>query len=102
MAGQASGATGIAPELLKKLLPIVAMAAAGMMAKSASAGGAAATPAQGGLGGLLGQVVGGLMGGGAAAPAASGGLGGLAGMLDLNGDGNPLDDILGMAQRMTR
>lgn len=101
VAGQASSATGISPELLKKLLPIVAMAAAGMMAKSASAGTAAA-PAQGGLGGLLGQVMGSLTGGGAAAPAAAGGLGGLASMLDLNGDGNPLDDIMGMAQRMTR
>ncbi len=99
VAGQASSSTGISPELLKKLLPIVAMAAAGMMAKSASAGNAAA-PAQGGLGGLIGQVLGGLTGGGAAAP--SGGLGGLASMLDMDGDGNPLDDILGMAQRMAR
>lgn len=101
VAGQASGATGLSPELLKKLLPIVAMAAAGMMAKSASAGGAAA-PAQGGLGGLLGQVMGGLTGGGAAAPAAAGGLGGLASMLDFDGDGNPLDDIMGMAAKLTR
>jgi hypothetical protein len=101
VAGQASGATGLSPELLKKLLPIVAMAAAGMMAKSASAGGAAA-PAQGGLGGLLGQVMGGLTGGSAAAPAAAGGLGGLASMLDFDGDGNPLDDIMGMAAKLTR
>lgn len=101
VAGQASATSGISPELLKKLLPIVAMAAAGMMAKSASAGGAAA-PAQGGLGGLLGQVMGGLTGGGAAAPAAMGGLGGLASMLDFDGDGNPLDDIMGMASKMTR
>jgi hypothetical protein len=42
------------------------------------------------------------MGGGASAPAAAGGLGALAGMLDLDGDGNPLDDIMGMAQKMTR
>ena len=101
VAGQASGATGLSPELLKTLLPIVAMAAAGMMAKSASAGGAAA-PAQAGLGGLLGQVMGGLTGGGAAAPAAAGGLGGLASMLDFDGDGNPLDDIMGMAAKLTR
>ncbi|TPE62440.1 DUF937 domain-containing protein [Sandaracinobacter neustonicus] len=98
VAGQAAGSTGISPDLLKKLLPIVAMAAAGMMAKSASAGTAAA-PAQGGLGGLLGQVLGGLGGG---QPAAAGGLGGLASMLDLDGDGNPLDDILGMASKLTR
>ena len=98
VAGQAAGSTGISADLLKKLLPIVAMAAAGMMAKSASAGTAAA-PAQGGLGGLLGQVLGGLGGG---QPAAAGGLGGLASMLDLDGDGNPLDDIMGMASKLTR
>lgn len=101
VAGQAAASTGVSADLLKKMLPIVAMAAAGMMAKSASASSAAA-PAGGGLGGLLGQVVGGLMGGGASAPAAAGGLGALAGMLDLDGDGNPLDDIMGMAQKMTR
>lgn len=102
VAGQAAGATGLSADLLKKLLPIVAMAAAGMMAKSAGAGSAA--PAQGGaaggLGGLLGQVLGGL--GGGTQPAAAGGLGGLASMLDLDGDGNPLDDILGMASKLTR
>lgn len=101
VAGQASASTGLSVDMLKKLLPLVAMAAAGMMAKSAGAA-SADTPATGGLGGLLGQVLGGMTGSGAAAPAASGGLGGLASMLDLNKDGNPLDDILGMAQRMTR
>jgi hypothetical protein len=40
-------------------------------------------------------------GGGQAAPAA-GGLGGLASMLDMDGDGNPLDDIMGMAGKMMR
>ena len=96
VAGQASASTGIPTDLLKKMLPIVAMAAAGMMAKSASA-----APAEGGggLGGLLGQVAG-MLGGGQ--PAAAGGLGAVASMLDLDGDGNPLDDILGMAQKMTR
>ena len=91
VAGQAAANTGIPTDLLKKMLPIVAMAAAGMMAKSASA-----APAEGGggLGGLLGQVVGGLMGGGQSA--AAGGLGGLASMLDMNGDGNPLDGIMNM------
>jgi hypothetical protein len=29
-------------------------------------------------------------------------MGGLASMLDLNGDGNPLDDILGMASKLMR
>jgi hypothetical protein len=48
---------------------------------------------------MLGSVLGG--GGGQAAPAA-GGLGGLASMLDMDGDGNPLDDIMGMAGKMMR
>jgi hypothetical protein len=96
VAGQASANTGIPVELLKKMLPMVAMAAAGFMAKSANA-----APAEGGggLGGLLGQVAG-MLGGGQ--PAAAGGMAGLASMLDLDGDGNPLDDMLGMAQKMTR
>ena len=55
----------------------------------APAGGAAQG---GGLGGILGQVLGGA--------GAAGGLGGLASMLDLNGDGNPLDDIIGMAGKL--
>ena len=53
----------------------------------------------GGLGGLLGQVAG-MLGGGQ--PAAAGGMAGLASMLDLDGDGNPLDDIMGMASKLTR
>jgi hypothetical protein len=92
VAGQAAASTGISADLLKKMLPMLAMAAAGMMAKQASAGTGAAG---GGLGGLLGSVLGSLTGGGQQ-PAAAGGLGGLASMLDLNGDGNPLDDIMGM------
>jgi hypothetical protein len=48
---------------------------------------------------VLGSVLGGgSAGGGAAAPA--GGLGGLGQLIDLNGDGNPLDDIIGMAGKL--
>jgi hypothetical protein len=47
------------------------------------------------LGGLLGGMLG--SGAGRAAPG-----GGLASMLDLNGNGNPLDDIMGMAGRLKR
>lgn len=94
VADRASGQSGIDPAILKKLLPIVAMLVAGYMARSgggnADAAGAAADggAGAGGLGGLLGSVLG---GGGA------GGLGGLGALLDGNGDGNPLDDIIGMA-----
>lgn len=106
VAQNAAAGSGLDPALLRKMLPILAMAVAGFMARQ---GGAAAqapggAPAEGGLGGLLGGLMGGLGGGRAAGPGAApgGGLGGLASMLDLNGDGNPLDDILGMAGKLGR
>lgn len=92
VAAGAEQQTGISSDLLKKMLPIVAMMAAGYMAKQS-----AGSSAGGGLGGLIG----GLMGGGNS-NASAGGLGGLASMLDLNGDGNPLDDIIGMAGKLAR
>jgi hypothetical protein len=60
--------------------------------------------AGGGMGGMLGQVLGSVLGGGRRAPsgAPSAGAGGLAGMLDMDGDGNPLNDIIGMAGRLNR
>lgn len=91
VAGNASAKTGIDPSLLKKMLPILAMLVAGYMAKQSG----------GGEGGGLGGLIGGMLGGGGQAPAA-GGLGGLASMLDMDGDGNPLDDIIGMAGKMAR
>jgi hypothetical protein len=94
VAGQASTQTGIDPSVLKKMLPILAMLVAGYMAKQSGAGGSGV--AGGGLGGLLG----GILGGGQASQ--SGGLGGLGSLLDMDGDGNPLDDIIGMAGKMMR
>lgn len=89
VAQNASARTGLDQGVLKKMLPMLAMMVAGYMASQrGSAGGGA--PASGGLGGLLGGLLGGRAGGGQS------GLGGLASMLDINGDGNPLDDILGM------
>jgi hypothetical protein len=94
VAQHAAGQSGLSMDLIQKMLPMVAMAAAGFMAKSANAGAAGAMEqGEGGLGGLIGQVAGMLGGGG---QAGAGGLGGLAQMLDMDGDGNPLDDILGM------
>jgi len=95
VAQDAASRTGLDPALLRKMLPIVAMMVAGYMAKQG--GGAAQS---GGLGGLLG----GLLGGRASGQAGRGGAaaGGLGSMLDLNGDGNPLDDILGMAGKLMR
>jgi hypothetical protein len=95
VAQDAAARSGLDSALLRKMLPMLAMLVAGYMAKQRGGAVQQSAPAGQGLGGLLG----GLLGGGASA---SGGAGGLASMLDLNGDGNPLDDILGMAGKMMR
>ncbi|WP_339825923.1 DUF937 domain-containing protein [uncultured Parasphingorhabdus sp.] len=92
VAAGAEQQTGISSDLLKKMLPVVAMMVAGYMAKESSD--------SAGSGSGLGGLIGGLLGGGS--KASSGGLGGIASMLDLNGDGNPLDDIIGMAGKLVR
>jgi hypothetical protein len=74
------------------MLPMVAMMVAGYMAKQKMGGGAPAATG-GGLGGALGGALGGMLGG------KGGGVGGLASMLDMNNDGNPLDDIMRMVTR---
>jgi hypothetical protein len=77
------------------------MLVAGYMAKQRSAGAAQPSQAGGGLGDMLGSLFGGQTAGvGSASPGAP--AGGLASMLDLNGDGNPLDDILRMASKGLR
>ena len=96
VAGQASAQTGIDTGILKQMLPMLAMMAAGYMAKQSGQGSGGG--ASGGLGGMLGNVLGGAMGGGAAPSA--GGIGGIGKMLDMDGDGNPLDDIMGMVNKM--
>jgi hypothetical protein len=101
----AAAQTGLDPSLLKRMLPMLAMVVAGYMAKQAGGGG-------GGIGGALGNAIGGAMGGGIGGAgglggvlggmlggAGGGGRGGIAGVLDMDGDGNPLDDILRMGGR---
>jgi hypothetical protein len=122
VAGHAAAETGIDPSLLKKMLPILAMLVAGYLAKQSGGEGGGLGGLIGGmlgggqasgggglggmlgdvLGGMLGNVLGGALGGGQAAAPAGGGLGGLGSLLDMNGDGNPLDDIIGMAGKMAR
>ncbi|MFQ3595757.1 MAG: DUF937 domain-containing protein [Sphingomonadaceae bacterium] len=92
VAQQAAGSTGLSPDLLKQMLPMVAMAAAGFMAKQASA----APAAGGGAGGMLGQVVSALTGGGRQQ---AGGVGNLMQLLDMDGDGNPLNDVMRLMKR---
>ena len=81
----ASAQSGLDPAMLSKMLPMLAMLVGGFLSQR----GAAAAPR------------------GGAMPSAShaaphGGLGDLASMLDLNGDGNPLDDIMNMAGQLMR
>jgi hypothetical protein len=111
VAGSAAEQTGIDSSLLKKMLPLLAMLVAGYLAKQSGGeeqgglggliGGmlGGGTSSGGGLGGMLGNVLG---GGQQAAPASGGGLGGLGSLLDMDGDGNPLDDIIGMAGKLAR
>ena len=98
VAQDASSRTGMDAGLLKKMLPMLAMLVAGYMARQHGA----AAPAGAGMGGL-GDMLGGLLGGGrgGAAPA-NGGLGGLGALIDMNGDGNALDDILRLAGKAMR
>jgi len=82
VARNASAASGLDTSLLKRMLPMLAMAVAGLMAKGGEASGQKHGDSDAGLGGLL--------GGGGRGDVVSG----LASMLDADGDGNPLDDIL--------
>lgn len=93
VAQDAASRSGLSADLLKKMLPMVAMLVAGYMAKQR---GGAAPSQSGGLGGLLGGLLQAQAGG------AGGGSRGLASMIDLDGDGNPLDDILRMAGKGLR
>jgi hypothetical protein len=87
VAADASSRAGLDVGVLKKMLPILAMMVAGFMSKQ---GGDSRSSSGGGLGSLIGGLLGGGRGRGAT------GAGALASMLDVDGDGNPLDDILGM------
>jgi hypothetical protein len=93
VAANAADRTGLDPALLKKMLPLLAMMAAGYMARQQ--GGAATARGGGGLGGLLG----GLLGGAGRAPQGGGGLGSL---LEMGSKGNPLDEILGKLNQTRR
>jgi hypothetical protein len=86
----AAAKTGLDLGILKKMLPMLAMVVAGYMARRhANAGAAPASAQGGGRGDLLGALPGGGRSGASAA--------GIGSMLDTNGDGNALDDILRMA-----
>ncbi len=106
VAQNAAAQTGLDAGLLKKMLPMLGMLVAGYMAKQGQATAGPAQDSGTGLDGGLGGLLGGLLGGGAAAAAGgaagAGGLGGLGSMLDMNGDGNALDDLLRLAGKAMR
>jgi hypothetical protein len=78
VAQNAASQSGLDPGVLQKMLPMLAMLVAGYMARQPGAGRAVPSPS------------------------AEGGLGSLLGGLDLDGNGNPLDDILKMAGQAFR
>lgn len=96
VAESASAQSGLSPELLKKMLPMLTMLMGGFMAKGGTDANEGA--GTGGVGGLLGSLLGGGQNTGSAA-GAGGLLGRLGSMLDANGDGNALDDILRMVNK---
>ncbi|QQV77371.1 DUF937 domain-containing protein [Sphingomonas aliaeris] len=91
VASDAAGKTGLSPDLLKKMLPLLAMLVAGYLAKQSGGN----NETGGGLEGILGSVLGG------GASAGSGGPGGILGGLlgGGSGGGNVLNDILGKLGR---
>ena len=91
VAARAETQTGVSSDLLKKMLPILAMLVMGYLAKGQGGG---AQSSGGGLGDLVGAVLGG------GQQQSGGGLGSLVGMMDFNRDGNPLDDIIGMVGKL--
>lgn len=85
---EAAAKTGISADVLQKMLPNITAMAAGHVTEAAS------TQPESGSGGLMGMVSG-MLGRGQ-----GGNLGGVAKMLDMDGDGNPLNDIMGMAGKL--
>ena len=86
VAQHASSQSGLSPQILKKMLPLLAMLVTGYLAKKRIGSATGQPSGGGGLGGLLG----GLLGGGGLGNMFGGGGG---------GSGNPLEDILRQAGR---
>ena len=97
VAQDAASKSGLDPSLLKKMLPMLAMLVSGYMAKMHAGGAAQPSQASSGLSGLLSSFLGG-KGEGSAPQGATAQH--LASMLDLDGDGNPLDDILNTVRKV--
>ena len=115
VASRASASSGIDSGILKKMLPMVAMMAMGSLGKQTSGKGGlqsmmtglAMQQLMGGKSSGLGGMLGGLMGGNQRRAQAQTqqhqqGMGMLGKMLDADGDGSTMDDILGMVMNSRR
>ena len=128
LADRTSKTTGISAGILKKMLPLIAALVMGSLKKQGGnsglldqllgslTGGGSSRSSSGGLGGLLGGLLGGkssrsasgglggllggLLGGGRKKKASQSPLDALTGLLDADGEGSAIDDILGMAKKM--
>lgn len=111
LAKRTSKTTGISAEILKKMLPLIAGLVMGSMKKQGGntglldqllggLSGRRSASSTGGLGGLLGGLLGGVLGSGKKKKASSSPLDALTGLLDADGEGSAIDDILGMAKKM--
>jgi len=93
VAQDAAAKTGLDTSLLKQMLPLLAMMVAGYMAKQQPSGSDWMERTD--VSGLLGSLIGVRSDAGKGPPP-----NGLAALLDMNGDGNALDDILRMAGKL--
>jgi len=91
VAQNAASQTGLDPSLLKKMLPMLAMLVTGYMAKQRSG----AAPAAGLAGGGLTAALGGLLG----TQSVDSSDDDLGGLLNMGGQRNPLDEIMGRLGR---
>ncbi len=97
LAGRASQNTGIESDILKKMLPLVATAAMSAIAKQQFSGN---NNASGGGSGLLGSMLSSVLGGGRRKQAANNNA--IANLLDMDGDGSMVDDIMGLAGKFLK
>ncbi len=111
LADRTSKTTGISAGILKKMLPLIAALVMGSLKKQGSnsglldqllgslTGGGRVRSSSGGLGGL-GGLLGKIFGRKRAAASSSSPLDALTGLLDADGEGSPIDDLLGMAKNL--
>ncbi|BBA32543.1 uncharacterized protein sS8_0578 [Methylocaldum marinum] len=101
VAQNAASQSGLDSGLLKKMLPMVAMLVTGYLDKQRG-GATQASEAAGGLSGLVRNLLSGRSTGSGGATPPGDTVSGLVSLLDLNGDGNTLDDILGLVGKALR